>query len=242
MVNYTKIPLYYRKLSQDDSYYLVAATTRLLKETPISPEQDPRLHKGIEDLEKAIDSYDKVSQIKSATTQPRLTDLDKDRDRDFRDLRDYIQIQTRNRQSNKQAAAKKLQELFDPYRQLPKLSRSEQSSQLERLIKRCEEKDTRQLLRLIGAEDLLLNLKESHNIFEVNQLKKMEGKSQQATNLKRQSLENFLRIYKNIYRYLIALEEFDMDSYHRPALAIFNDVRLTFLEKQQKKARQEKKK
>lgn len=233
MARYDKISLYYRKLSQDDTYYMLTSTVKLVGSLKFSADQDPRLHKGWRDLAAAIANYETVSQAQPTVSSSGLSlkELDRNRDIDYRDLRSHIDIQSRSRQTAKQEAAKKLQERFTPYDKLHRLSHSEQSSQLSHLIKICEERETRTLLNQIGATELVANLKDSQEKFEQAHLKKMEGKSQKPINLKKQRLEEMLRIYKTIYRYLIALEEFGLDSYHRPVLAAFNDVRQTFADK-----------
>lgn len=231
MVSYDKLPLYYRKLSQDDTYYLMTATVKLVGTLKFSAEQDPRIHKGLRELTTAIAAYETARQAKPSAPVSNLKELDKQRDRDYRDLRTYIDLQSRSRQTSKQEAAKKLQDRFSPYRNLPELSLSEQSSQLAHLLKLCEDRETKTLLTQIGASDLVANLKESQAAFEQAHLQQMTGKSQKAHPLKRQKLDDMLAIYKTIYRYLIALEAFGLDSYHRPVLAAFNDVRQTYLDK-----------
>lgn len=220
---------------------MCSATLKLTAPLRFSAEQDPRIHKGLRDLDGAVNAYEAVMQAPVVSTVTNLQELDKNRDRDYRDLRTYIDIQSRSRQATKQEAAKKLQERFTAYNKLHNLSHSEQSSQLSRLIKICEERDTRVLLNQIGASELVANLKDSQEKFEQAHLKKMEGKSQKTVNLKKQKLDEMLRIYKTIYRYLIALEEFGLDTYHRPVLAVFNDVRQTFLDKINKQGAKSKK-
>lgn len=237
MATYKKIVVYYNKLSSDDTAYLVSATLKLIAPLKFTAEQDPRIFKGLRDLDTAVQAYDNLKQAKPVVTVTNLKELDKARDRDYRDLRDYIDIQSRSRQVAKQEAAKKLQTLFEPYKQLHRQTNSEQSSQLNRLIKLCDDREVRSLLNQIGASELVSNLKESQAQFEQAHLKKMEGKSQKTTNPKKEKLDNLLRLYKTIYRYLISLEEFGIDSYHRPILAAFNDVRQTFVDKQKRQTK-----
>lgn len=242
MTSYKKVKLGLRALSIENLSYLCRATIKLVQQQEDSFKADERLKKAFQKLEVDLRTFDQVEQTTAKGNSVSLTTLDKQRDRDFSDLKTYLKLKSRHRQDRIKQAAEKLYLLLQPYADLSRRPQSEQTTLLLQLFQQLDNKENRSLATLIGATDYITALKESHEAFDTAYLKKIEGKSQKASPSRldlRRALEDD---YNNIYAYLLALEHFGQDSFHRPLLGSFNDVRQDFLDKQKKTSKTKQKK
>ena len=235
----TTVP--YKELSWEEASYLMTATKKLLDKQGIDLDVDPRIK---ETLARIITAIPLVNATEDKTVAPAvksLSELDRERDMDVQDFKAYVKSQLRHRNPTRRLAAEFLNDLILSFGNLTRLSQSEQSAAIIQLLTKLEEKEVRAKVNAIGAGDFYTNIKESQEKFEAAYLKKLEGRSKPKELTKTDQRRQVIKTYKTLYRYLLCLEELGIDSYHKPILIAFNDVRQTILDKLNKKKASEKK-
>ena len=242
MVTYEKIRLSLKTLANDKLSFLCRTTLKLVSPLLADFNDDNRLKTAILKLDSDITNFEAYEQqVKKSTTEVKLSDLDKQRDRDAMDFKTYLRLQLRHRQANRRQAAETLYGLISSFGDLVRLPHTEQSAQISQLIKQLESKEYRQMLSLVGATEYFANLKDSQDKFEAAYLKKIKVSDQVALPSRAEQRKIIEDDYNNIYAYLLSLEHFGQDSYHRPLLGAFNDARKAYMDQAKKKVGQAKK-
>lgn len=242
MTTYKDVSLQTKHVSKEDLEYLVDASLALLASKQLSLEEDQSLKAAVDCLKEARATYGQSQEQDQPKDSQRLSDLDRQRDLDYADLKLYLKSQLRHRQPNRQEAAKQLFDLLEVYKEVLTKPQAEQSAGMKALLKQLEERDNRNRLTLVGAMDFYNQLKSSQERFDAAYLKRLEGRSQRPLVSKDEARRHLLKTYRMLYRYLICLEFFGKSTSHQALLAVFNDVRLTFNDTQARKHGHSKKK
>lgn len=242
MTTYKEISIASSLFSKEGIEYLVDSTLTLMAKKKIILEAESELQMVMNCLREAKAAYAHSQEQADSTAMERLSDLDRQRDLDFSDLRLYLRSQFRHRQANRQEAAKVLFGITEEFKEMLTKPQAEQSAAMKAFFKKMEEKENRSRLSLVLAMDFYNNLKSSQEKFDTAYLKRVEGRSQRQSVSKDDARKHLLKTYRMVYRYLLCLEFFGKTTAHKELLGIFNDVRLSFRETQARKAGQAKKK
>lgn len=239
---YKKVKLGTRALSSENVSYICRATLTLILQLEQALNADPRLKKGVQKLQTDLNRFDDIEKISKTADRSNLSELDKQRDRDLASYRTYLKLKCNSRHENIRQAAEKLYLLLQSYGDLARRSHSEQSTLLVQLFKQLDTRENRSLLTQIGATEYVADLKASHEAFETNAITKIKN-TKQKTGPSRTELRRALEDdYNNIYAYLLSIEHFGQDNFHKPLLAAFNQVRKDVIAKQRKTSKNNKKK
>lgn len=229
MTRYTKVSFDLTKLSHQGFCQFIQATQGLVQGYANILDEDKDLKQALDNLGKGIAQLEQVLKDQGQTrTTLSLSELDKARDKDFRDLVQFVKLHLTSRQVNKRQAAESLFAILLPYRESVTANLGEQTSLTKGLLQKLDERENKTKLNLLGGMDFFLNLKESHEAFQLAYLRRIEEKGAFQKGRVKNQRQQLHADYKNIYQYLLCRYYFNADTPLKAVLASFNDVRLSY--------------
>lgn len=193
----------------------------------------------VQKLKAEQETFNRLLHQEKTVSGTDLVRADKLRGTDLRNLFLQAKIHQHSRLANKKAAADDLVVFLTPYRSVYKENYEKETSAINSVLSRLEKSPYREKIALLGAKELVENLKQSQANFYQLYLNYSKYKRQEQTRSLSAQRQTVITAYTILYQYVLTLVAIDDTSNLKTSLTRLNEVRMDYHHRV-KKSRQKK--